>query len=84
MGGIRVTQSEDVGSLNDGRPTVRREGRSVSPRTRQTPHIETRFPNMSGAKLSGANLTDAEITQDQLDACESLEGATMPDGSQHP
>jgi hypothetical protein len=39
---------------------------------------------MSGAKLSGANLTDAEITQDQLDACESLEGATMPDGSQHP
>jgi uncharacterized protein YjbI with pentapeptide repeats len=40
--------------------------------------------NLQGANLQGANLSDAEITQDQLDACESLEGATMPDGSQHP
>jgi hypothetical protein len=24
------------------------------------------------------------VTQEQLDACESLQGATMPDGSKHP
>jgi hypothetical protein len=40
--------------------------------------------DLSGADLSGANLTNAVVTDEQLDACKSLKGATMPDGSKHP
>jgi uncharacterized protein YjbI with pentapeptide repeats len=36
------------------------------------------------ADLSGANLTNAVVTDEQLDACKSLKGATMPNGSKHP
>jgi hypothetical protein len=39
---------------------------------------------LNEAALNYANLTDTEVTQDQLEACRSLEGATMPDGSRHP
>jgi uncharacterized protein YjbI with pentapeptide repeats len=49
--------------------------------------------NLSGANLSRAVLTDADlsdanlanavVTDEQLDACKSLEGATLPDGSKH-
>jgi hypothetical protein len=38
---------------------------------------------LTGADLSGANLTSARVTDEQLDASESLKGATMPDGSKH-
>lgn len=40
--------------------------------------------SLVGADLKGANLEGAAITEKQLDTCESLEGATMPDGSKHP
>ena len=45
--------------------------------------------NLSGADLSnaylgGASLKGANITEEQLAMCKSLEGATMPDGSKHP
>ena len=36
--------------------------------------------DMSNASLSGANLKGADVTEEQLAKCESLEGATMPDG----
>ncbi len=41
--------------------------------------------NLSGANLSGANLKDAKnITIEELEKqAESLQGATMPDGSIH-
>jgi uncharacterized protein YjbI with pentapeptide repeats len=39
---------------------------------------------LNEAALNYANLTNTEVTQDQLEACRSLEGATMPDGSRHP
>ena len=39
--------------------------------------------DLSGTNLSGANLEDAEVTKPQLEQAESLEGATMPDGSEH-
>jgi uncharacterized protein YjbI with pentapeptide repeats len=39
---------------------------------------------LKNADLSEANLTDAAVTEEQLDSCESLKGATMPDGSKHP
>ncbi len=36
------------------------------------------------AKLDGADLTGARnVTEHQLDTCESLEGATMPDGQKY-
>lgn len=37
--------------------------------------------SMAGADLRGANLEGAKVTDEQLDACESLDGARMPDGS---
>ncbi len=40
--------------------------------------------SLEGADLRGANLQGATITEEQLDTSESLEGATMPDGSKHP
>ena len=36
--------------------------------------------NLSGADLSGAYLTGTKVATEQLVACKSLEGATMPDG----
>jgi uncharacterized protein YjbI with pentapeptide repeats len=36
--------------------------------------------NLSGADLSGAYLTGTKLAPEQLAACKSLEGATMPDG----
>jgi uncharacterized protein YjbI with pentapeptide repeats len=39
---------------------------------------------LEDANLKGANLAGATITEKQLDSCESLEGATMPDGTKHP
>ena len=39
---------------------------------------------LKNADLSEANLTDAAVTEEQLDSCESLKVATMPDGSKHP
>lgn len=40
--------------------------------------------DLTGADLSFADLTDAKgATEEQLSACKSLEGATMPDGSIH-
>lgn len=35
------------------------------------------------ANLSGADLTGARVSEEQLELCESLAGATMPDGSKH-
>jgi hypothetical protein len=39
--------------------------------------------DLSGAYLGGANLKGASVNDEQLAMCESLEGATMPDGSKH-
>jgi hypothetical protein len=39
---------------------------------------------LNEAALNYANLTNTVVTQEQLEACRSLEGATMPDGSRHP
>jgi uncharacterized protein YjbI with pentapeptide repeats len=39
--------------------------------------------NLSGANLSRADLNGAKVTDDQLNAVASLEGATMPDGTKH-
>jgi uncharacterized protein YjbI with pentapeptide repeats len=42
---------------------------------------DLRFANPIGANLSGADLSDAVgVTNEQLSAAASLEGATMPDG----
>ncbi len=40
--------------------------------------------NLSGANLKGANLKGAHVTNEQLAESESLEGATIPDGTEHP
>src|SRR5918995_23280 len=37
-----------------------------------------------GAGLTDADLSGANISEEQLAMCKSLEGATMPDGSKHP
>jgi uncharacterized protein YjbI with pentapeptide repeats len=53
-------------------------------------HADLSGANLKGADLSGANLSDANlsdvkgITKEQLAQAKSLEGATMPNGSQHP
>jgi uncharacterized protein YjbI with pentapeptide repeats len=45
--------------------------------------------NLAGTDLTGANLWFADLTdargatEEQLAACKSLEGATMPDRSEH-
>jgi hypothetical protein len=39
--------------------------------------------NLRGANLQGAILTHARVTKEQLEDVESLQGATMPDGSKH-
>jgi Pentapeptide repeats (8 copies) len=39
--------------------------------------------DLSGADLSGANLNEATVNEEQLDTVWSLEGATMPDGTEH-
>jgi uncharacterized protein YjbI with pentapeptide repeats len=38
---------------------------------------------LEGTDLREANLEGAKITDEQLNACEFLEGSTMPDGSEH-
>jgi hypothetical protein len=38
---------------------------------------------LNGADLSDASLSGAEITKEQLAACRSLEGATMPEGQKY-
>ena len=40
--------------------------------------------DLSNADLSGAYLTGARVSEAQLDTCESLQGAIMPDGTKHP
>jgi len=42
-----------------------------------------RGADLSNADLSGAYLTGAGVSEEQLDTCKSLQGATMPDGSKH-
>jgi hypothetical protein len=39
--------------------------------------------DLTGADLTEANLTDAKVTKEQLDSCQSLSGATMPNGQKH-
>jgi uncharacterized protein YjbI with pentapeptide repeats len=39
--------------------------------------------NLSSAYLSGTNLKGANVTDEQLAECESLEGATMPNGQKY-
>jgi hypothetical protein len=39
--------------------------------------------DLNGADLSGANLSEATVNEEQLDTALSLEGATMPDGTEH-
>jgi uncharacterized protein YjbI with pentapeptide repeats len=39
--------------------------------------------NLGDAQLQGAHLTGATVTDEQLAACKSREGATMRDGSKH-
>jgi uncharacterized protein YjbI with pentapeptide repeats len=39
--------------------------------------------DLSNADLSGSYLTGAGVSEEQLDTCKSLQGATMPDGSKH-
>jgi len=38
---------------------------------------------LRGADLTGSFLTDANVTQEQIDQAKSLEGATMPNGQKH-
>ena len=51
---------------------------------------DLREADLSLADLNGANLNEADMrgaekwTEEQLSKAESLEGATMPDGSKHP
>ena len=40
--------------------------------------------DLRGAYLQVANLRGAKVTEEQLAAARSLQGATMPDGSKHP
>jgi uncharacterized protein YjbI with pentapeptide repeats/nucleoside phosphorylase len=42
-----------------------------------------READLSGADLTGATLAEAKVTDEQLDVCKSLKGATMPNGSKH-
>jgi uncharacterized protein YjbI with pentapeptide repeats len=44
-------------------------------------HADLTGAELSGAVLDRADLTDAKVTREQLNACESYDGATMPDGS---
>jgi len=39
--------------------------------------------DLSGADLSGVDLENASVTEEQLAKCESLEGATMPNGQKY-
>jgi hypothetical protein len=53
------------------------------------PIINLSSASLSGADLRfadlrGADLSDARVSNEQLDQADSLEGATMPDGSKHP
>jgi uncharacterized protein YjbI with pentapeptide repeats len=51
-------------------------------------HADLSDANLTGATLSGADLSDANlegatVTNEQLDGCETLQGATMPNGTKH-
>jgi len=45
--------------------------------------VPGRQPSLGGTYLAGANLEDANVDDEQLAMCKSLEGATMPDRSKH-
>jgi uncharacterized protein YjbI with pentapeptide repeats len=44
---------------------------------------DLRGTNLNGTNLSRANLQGARVTQEQLEAAYSLEGATMPNGQKY-
>src|SRR5215216_1453405 len=44
---------------------------------------DLRGADLSNADLSGAYLTGTKVSNEQLDRCKSLEGATMPDGQKY-
>jgi len=46
--------------------------------------VNLRGANLSEANLSKAFLSEAKVTEEQLKNAESLQGATMPDGTKHP
>jgi uncharacterized protein YjbI with pentapeptide repeats len=46
-------------------------------------HTNLRGANLRSADLSGAYLTGTEVTEEQLAACKSLKGATMPNGQKY-
>jgi hypothetical protein len=50
----------------------------------ENPAVSLSGADLRGAKLQRANLQDAAVTDEQLSATLSLEGATMPDGSKYP
>jgi uncharacterized protein YjbI with pentapeptide repeats len=45
-------------------------------------YANLQYADLEGADLTQANLSHAKVTAEQLNACESLEGATMPDGTE--
>jgi hypothetical protein len=53
---------------------------------RETKLIDAKLQgaNLQGADLSDADLSNAKVTDEQLAKAETLQGATMPDGSKHP
>jgi hypothetical protein len=46
-------------------------------------NVDLAHANLTAADLSFADLTGATVSQEQLAACVSLEGTTLPDGSKH-
>jgi uncharacterized protein YjbI with pentapeptide repeats len=46
--------------------------------------MRERGAGLAHADLSGANLKGANVTDEQLAECASLEGAIMPDGTKYP
>jgi uncharacterized protein YjbI with pentapeptide repeats len=51
--------------------------------------VNLKYPLLDGANLSGADLRKADLSgakasNEQRDQANSLQGATMPDGSKHP
>ena len=46
-------------------------------------YADLRGANLSNADLSNASLGNATVTEEQLAACETLEGATMPNGQHY-
>ena len=46
--------------------------------------VRDQWRDALGARLQGASLQGARVTDEQLGTTRSLEDATMPDGSKHP